>query len=74
MARKLCILDAPSRKKSHAKKIKMKLLMVAYSWVIGYTSLIIHSYKILELKKELESITCNSGHLIFCTWECYSSF
>lgn len=37
-------------KKCHVKKVKMKLLMVAYSWGINYGDLIAHTYKILELK------------------------
>lgn len=48
--------------------------MVAYSWAIGYADLITHGYKILEQKKKIEDTQCNPGHLIFCTWEHYSSF
>lgn len=42
----------PNRRKSHAKKIKMKLLLVAYSLAIDYADLITQSYKILEPKKK----------------------
>ena len=36
----------PNGRKSHAKKMKMKLLLVAYSLAIDYADLITQSYKI----------------------------
>lgn len=52
----------PNGRKSHAKKIKMKLLLVAYSLAIDYADLITQSYKILELKKK--SLRTSSAILV----------
>ena len=52
----------PNGRKSHAKKMKMKLLLVAYSLAIDYADLITQSYKILELKKK--SLRTSSAILV----------
>ena len=54
-----------NRRKSHAKRITMKLLLVASSLAIDYAALITQSYKsykILELKKK--SLRTSSAILV----------